>query len=197
MCSSIGVDPLVGGSTSGRRGKGWNLLGVGEFWIRVGTRVVGICRRTRGENGGFISVLEVKRILASEDKRTRQRSKTNVVEISEYTSKHSRRLIVRDDIVRSISALAPLGPGLSVVTLPSGERYIRSIPKELNPDQATVLQVAGICGFMSIGMLKINLGWEDERSKSVLEELVVEGMVWVDDAGEEREYWIPRGITEL
>lgn len=47
-------------------------------------------------------------------------------------------------------------------------------------------------------MLKVNLGWEDERSKSVLEELVVEGMVWVDDyAGDEREYWIPRGITEL
>src|SRR5436190_3355847 len=86
MCSSIGVDPLVGGSTRGRRRKGWNLLGVGEFWIRVGSRVVGICRRTGGENGGFISVLEVKRILASEDKRTRQRSKTNIVEISEFFS---------------------------------------------------------------------------------------------------------------
>ena len=105
---------------------------------------------------------------------------------------------VRDDIVRSISALTPLGPGLSVVTLPSGERYIRSIPKELNPDQATVLQVAGVSGgFISVGMLKINLGWEDERSKSVLEDLVIEGMVWVDDAGLEREYWIPSGITEL
>ncbi len=86
---------------------------------------------------------------------------------------------------------------MSVVTLPSGERYIRSIPKELNPDQATVLQVAGQSGFVSVGMLKANLGWEDERSKSVLDELVVEGMVWVDDGGEEREYWIPRGISDL
>ena len=86
---------------------------------------------------------------------------------------------------------------MSVVTLPSGDRYIRSIPKELNPDQATVLQIAGKSGFVSLGMLKVNLGWEDERSKSVLEELVVEGMVWVDDdGGEEREYWIPRGISE-
>jgi ESCRT-II complex subunit VPS22 len=86
---------------------------------------------------------------------------------------------------------------LSVVTLPSGERYIRSIPKELNPDQAIVLEVAGINGFVSVGLLRVNLGWEDERSKSVLEDLVVEGMVWVDDAGDEREYWIPRGISEI
>ena len=41
----------------------------------------------------------------------------------------------------------------------------------------------------------MNLGWEDERSESILEELVIEGMVWIDDAGQEREYWIPRGIN--
>jgi ESCRT-II complex subunit VPS22 len=99
--------------------------------------------------------------------------------------------------VRSIDALGPLGPGLSVVTLAGGERYLRSIPKELNPDQATVLEVAGMIGFVSVGLLRLNLGWEDERSKSVLEELVVEGMVWVDDAVEEREYWIPRGISDI
>jgi hypothetical protein len=101
----------------------------------------------------------------------------------------------RDDIVRSISALTPLGPGLSVVTLSSGERYIRSIPKELNPDQATCLEVAGILGYISVSTLKVNLGWEDERSESILEELVIEGMVWIDDARQEREYWIPRGIN--
>jgi hypothetical protein len=87
MCSSIGVDPLVGATTTStsRRGKGWNLLGVGEFWIRVGTRVVGICRKTRGENGGFISVMEVKRILSEEDIRSRRQTRSkDIVEISEY-----------------------------------------------------------------------------------------------------------------
>ena len=50
-----------------------------------------------------------------------------------------------------------------------------------------------------MGLLKVNLGWEESRSRSVLEELVVEGMVWVDDgAGTgEREDWISRGISEL
>ena len=38
-------------------------------------------------------------------------------------------------------------------------------------------------GYVSVGRLKVNLGWEDERSKSVLEELVSEGMLYVDDAG--------------
>jgi ESCRT-II complex subunit VPS22 len=106
-------------------------------------------------------------------------------------------LIIRDDIVRSISALSPLGPGLDVITLPSGERYIRSIPKELNPDQATVLEIAGISGYVSVGILKLNLRWEDERSRSVLEDLVSEGMVWVDDAAGERKYWIPQGISDI
>ena len=94
MCTSIGVDPLVA-STRHRaagRGKwvkeggkgvkdGWGMLGVGEFWIGVATRVVGVCRRTRGANGGFIAVGEVRRILVDEDRRARRK---DIVEISEY-----------------------------------------------------------------------------------------------------------------
>ena len=56
-------------------------MGVGEFWIGVATRVVGVCRRTRGENGGFIGVEEVRRILVGEDRKARRK---DVVEISEY-----------------------------------------------------------------------------------------------------------------
>jgi ESCRT-II complex subunit VPS22 len=82
-----------------------------------------------------------------------------------------------------------------VIILPSGSRYIRSVPKELNLDQTTVLEVAGITGFVSVTLLQYNLGWEEERCRNVLEDLVTEGIVWVDDGGEEREYWIPRGIT--
>jgi ESCRT-II complex subunit VPS22 len=87
MCNSIGVDPLVASTRkTGTRAKvkdglsGWGMLGVGEFWIGVATRVVGVCRRTRGENGGFISVDEVRRILVAEDKKARRK---DVVEISE------------------------------------------------------------------------------------------------------------------
>jgi ESCRT-II complex subunit VPS22 len=94
MCTAIGVDPLVASTrrtAAGRGGRqwvkdglaGWGMLGVGEFWIGVATRVVGVCRRTRGENGGFISVEEVRRILVGEDRKARRK---DVVEISEYPS---------------------------------------------------------------------------------------------------------------
>jgi hypothetical protein len=53
----------------------------------VATRVVGICRRTRSENGGFISVGEVRSILLKEDTLTRQQTanvKSIIIEISEW-----------------------------------------------------------------------------------------------------------------
>ena len=91
MCSTIGVDPLIGVSWGGggqRRGgarSGWGVLGVGEFWVRVATRTVGVCRRTRGGNGGVISVREVQRILAREDNRVSSSTKARTEEeISEY-----------------------------------------------------------------------------------------------------------------
>lgn len=85
MCTAIGVDPLVGGG--GKKRGGWGVLGVGEFWLRVGTRVVGICRRTRAENGGIISLREVREILAREDRiARRQLGAKDVVEITEYNT---------------------------------------------------------------------------------------------------------------
>jgi ESCRT-II complex subunit VPS22 len=78
MCAAIGVDPLVGAKRDG-----WGVLGVGDFWMGVATRVVGICRRTRGENGGIIGVREVQRLLEREDRR--QRSQTVISEYVPYS----------------------------------------------------------------------------------------------------------------
>jgi ESCRT-II complex subunit VPS22 len=86
MCSAIGVDPLVGSGSAGKRRRGWGLLGVGEFWLRVAVRTVSVCRRTREEYGGFISVREVQGILAREDKLSKSRTE----EISEYVLRYWR-----------------------------------------------------------------------------------------------------------
>lgn len=68
---------------------------------------------------------------------------------------------------------------------------IRSVPKELNTDQSTVLEAIQVLGYVSVSMLQINLQWERARALAVIEDLLTDSLVWVDAQGEEREYWSP------
>lgn len=96
----------------------------------------------------------------------------------------------RDDVVRAVKSLAPLGPGCVVMELGS-TKMIRSVAKELNKDQATVLQAIQVLGYVSTSMLQANLGWERPRSLAVLNDLLGDSLVWVDNQASEREYWSP------
>jgi ESCRT-II complex subunit VPS22 len=76
MCHAIGVDPLAASNVKGKGKKGLGLapalteggsfwtqiLGgdVNDFYFEVAVRVVELCRETRGENGGLISVEECR-----------------------------------------------------------------------------------------------------------------------------------------
>jgi ESCRT-II complex subunit VPS22 len=71
---------------------------------------------------------------------------------------------------------------------------IRSVPKELNIDQSTVLEVIQVLGYVSVSMLRDNLTWERGRAAAVIEDLVADSLVWVDMQAEEPEYWSPSFI---
>jgi len=96
----------------------------------------------------------------------------------------------RDDILRAVATLKPLGSSYSVVKV-GNKPYIRSVPKELNTDQSAVLEAVQILGYVSVSMLMANLQWSHERSQTVLDDLVGVGMLWIDSSGPEREYWSP------
>lgn len=49
----------------------------------------------------------------------------------------------RDDILRSIKALTPLGTGFEVLTL-NGQKIVNSVPRELNTDHMKVLELAQV-----------------------------------------------------
>ena len=68
---------------------------------------------------------------------------------------------------------------------------IRSIPKELNTDQSTVLEAIQIMGYVTVSMLQDNLGWESFRAHTVLEDLLSDALTWIDNQAEEPEYWAP------
>lgn len=100
-----------------------------------------------------------------------------------------------DDVLRAVKSLEPLGSGFSIVHVGS-KQYIRSIPKELNTDQATVLEAIQVLGYVSISMLQANLNWEKARAQTVIDDLLADGLVWLDAQAEENEYWSPQNLLD-
>lgn len=174
MCTAIGVDPLAS-SSSNKKGSLWaSILGndVNDFYFELAIRVIELCRLTRDENGGLISVSEVQTRLAD-------KSQVNPVQVTV------------DDIERSVKSLTVLGNGFELVQL-SNKSMIRSVPSELSTDQASILGACEILGYVTVSMLQDNLGWSAARSSAVLNDMVVAGLVWIDSEGTETEYWAPQ-----
>ncbi|KAL6238522.1 hypothetical protein BDW75DRAFT_21730 [Aspergillus navahoensis] len=186
MCNAIGVDPLAASNVKGKNGRKtlgdgasfWTQIMGGDmndFYFEVAVRVVELCRETRSENGGLIGVEECRKRVG------KGRAIGSGLEVTD------------DDVLRAVKALEPLGSGFSIILVGS-KQYIRSIPKELNTDQATVLEVIQVLGYVSVSMLQINLNWEKARAKTVLDDLLSDGLVWVDLQSAEKEYWSPQNL---
>lgn len=176
MCTAIGVDPLASSSSNQKNGSLWaSLLGkdVNDFYFELAVRVIEICRQSRNENGGLISVSEVKTRLAHP-------SQPRPIEVT------------IDDIERAVETLGDLGQGIKLVELANSHtKMIRSVPSELSNDQAMVLEACQALGYVSLSILRDNMGWNNMRVQTVLDDMVVAGLLWVDDQSIEREYWVP------
>jgi ESCRT-II complex subunit VPS22 len=194
MCNAIGVDPLAASNVKGKKGEGGNfwtqMLGgdVNDFYFEVAVRVVELCRETRGENGGLIGVQECRERVA------KGKGIGGDLKVSEYARVHihilTKLMVLSDDILRAVKSLEPLGSGFAVINIGS-KQMIRSVPKELNTDQATVLEVLQLLGNVTVSMLEVNLHWEKERATTVIEDLLASSHVWVDEQCPEKEYWSP------
>lgn len=191
MCNAIGVDPLLASNNnkgkSGARdeaGSMWaQMLGgsVNDWYFELAVRVVEVCRETRAEDGGMVSVGEVARRV--------QKGRSNVAVGG------SLEEVSDDDVVRAVKSLEPLGGGFALVKLGT-KQMIRSVPRELNTDQATVLEAVQVLGYVTAEMLQVNVSWGRQRVMTVIDDLVAESLVWVDEQAEETEYWTPMSIHE-
>ncbi|KAL4902766.1 hypothetical protein BDW74DRAFT_57339 [Aspergillus multicolor] len=186
MCNVIGVDPLAASNVKGKNGRKalgdgasfWTQIMGGDmndFYFEVAVRVVELCRETRSENGGLIGVEECRK------------------RVGKGKAIGSGLEVTDDDVLRAVKSLEPLGSGFSIILVGS-KQYIRSIPKELNTDQSTVLEAIQVLGYVSVSMLQINLKWEKARAQTVMDDLLADGLVWVDLQCAEKEYWSPQGL---
>ncbi|KAF9009364.1 EAP30/Vps36 family-domain-containing protein [Cyathus striatus] len=172
MCSSIGVDPLAGP----RKGGWWaELLGIGDWQYELGVQIVDVCVSTRERNGGLIDMTELIRLV----------------------SKLRGGAITEDDIIRSIKTLQPLGAGYQVIEI-GGRKMVRSVVKELDDDQTTILSIAQEEGGRVIEDLLIERkGWSRDRTRNALENMLFrDGLCWLDEQDEAtgRAYWIPSAL---
>lgn len=59
-----------------------------------------------------------------------------------------------------------------------------------------MLEVIQLLGFVTVSMLRLNLNWEKARAKTVIDDLVADGLVWLDSQCEENEYWSPQNLLD-
>ena len=177
MCAVAGVDPLR--SSSNFLAK---LLGVGDYYYELAIQIVEIFLSTNHKNGGIMSIEELhQRLLASRN-------------VSTNANLKSTDSITKADILEAIKKLKVLGSNIREVPTRDKSYVIHATPAELNSSHVDITQLAhSNKGYVSRSILKENLKWSDERISKSLDELIMEGMIWIDDRGTgcETLYWFP------
>ncbi|KAK8780830.1 vacuolar-sorting protein SNF8 [Amblyomma americanum] len=169
MCATAGVDPLASS-----KGFWADMLGVGDFYYELGVQIIEVCLATSHRNGGLMSLEELR------ERVTKSRS-----------SAHRQEEITQDDLLRAVEKLKTLGKGFQLISV--GSRYlVQSVPTELSLDHTNVIKHAGSTGYVSVESLVQELGWDSDRAQKALEDLLKEGLVWLDaQAQKEYLYWFP------
>ena len=140
-----------------------------------------ICLATRSTNGGLLEINDLKAALTSK-------------------RGSSAEPISLDDIERSISKLKILGSGFDLIRLRNRTNtaspdkiVVQSVPVELNMDHTTILVLAEADdGHICAESVSEHLPeWSIDRIQGVLDQLLKEGMCWIDSQADVVHYWFP------
>eukprot|EP00056_Hartaetosiga_gracilis_P015766 m.3073 g.3073 ORF g.3073 m.3073 type:complete len:241 (+) comp3197_c0_seq1:72-794(+) len=168
MCNKIGVDPLA--SNNSFWGK---LLGVGNFYFKVGVQVVEACILTRGSNGGIIAIEDLTALV-------NKRRGSQVQPVSSA------------DVEEAVKRLNALESGYKVLKLNNDKKVIVSVPQELNADHQFLLNLAEENkGFVTMEGVKTKLSWTDARTEAAINQLLSRGVAWIDQQAQPSQYWFP------
>lgn len=177
MCNLIGVDPLelllFVDSTTKK---------TDDFYMGLAVRVVEICQETRDINGGLISLKELHSRL--------QDTFTVPLKVSE------------EEISKALTFLASLGKGYETLNIsnvlwvkfsgPAGSGTITN-------DERKIYELCAFTGgYVTHRLLRDNYGWDLVRSKSVIEDMIRNSLLWVDSQGSDGQwqYWEPSWISQ-
>lgn len=179
LCQLIGIDPLELTIYSNSKAPIRNE----NFYISLSVKVVEVCQETRNLNGGLVSFKELL-----------PRLQNNV-------NLHSS--ITEPDLLKALDILKDLGNGYEVLTI-NDKKWLKfslassSLNENFTTDQKRVYEVCTFMGgYVTYRLLRDNYGWDKIRCKSVINEMITNGFLWVDSQGVngEWQYWEPSKIT--
>lgn len=184
MCQLVGVDPLelqlhasrVNGGLQTKANVPSSIKTAAEenFRLALAVRVVEVCHQTRELNGGLISTKElISRLQESEI----------------ATSK-----LTNSDITAALAVLDTLGGGYETLSI-NGKTWLKFTNNVTN-DHKRVYELCEFTGgYVTNRLLRDNFGWDPVRCKTVVEEMIMNGFLWVDQGETEWQYWEPSWIS--
>ncbi|CAH2351559.1 vacuolar-sorting protein Snf8p [[Candida] railenensis] len=188
MCQSVGVDPLnlqimTSGSSGGagsanKSNNNNNNNGGGEIALAV--RVVEECHKTRDANGGLISFKELLLRLKGEDDTS--------------GSSNSNINVTEQDITQCLTKLNSLGNGYETLNI-SGKKWLK-FTNNVSNDHKRVYELCEFMGGMvTYRLLRDNYQWDQVRCKTVIDEMIMKGFLWVDQGESETQFWEPSWLS--
>lgn len=176
MCHLIGVDTLellLFLDSSKKKSD--------NFYLGLAVRIVEICEETRDINGGLISLKELNSRL--------QDDASAPISASE------------EEILKSLALLGEEGNGYEIMDI-NRKKWIRSTGSlgkgSISTNQKKVYELCEFTGgYVTHRLLKDNYGWDAVRLKTVIDEMILNGFLWIDNQGVkgERQFWEPSWIS--
>lgn len=142
-----------------------------EFYFELCVRIVEFSNSMKDINGGLLPV-------------------------KDFLTKFKELNITFKDVEISIGLLSTLNEELQIIKIGS-KHYIKNFNIELTNDQNMILEAVGNIGFVSVSILRDNFGWKPYRSKSILDEMISSGYLWLDENNGDLLYWDPAWIMKM
>lgn len=145
---------------------------MGDLYYELAVQIIENCIRTRATNGGMMALDEI------------------LSRVCEARKKRKLPEVTRDDLLFAMRKVEVLGSGFKLIRVRNQE-LVLSVPLELSKDHQAVLEIAqekGGCCLPS--ELAARLGWDALRIETALQTMMRQGLVWVDNQGRERSYWV-------
>ena len=189
----IGIDPLDlllytsqndrnGGTSSSSSSSNYKRSNVvaTNFGVALAVKIIEICQQIRDLNGGLISLKELISTLQNS-------CETEGISL----------VILEKDIESSLNNLNTLGKGYEILII-NGKKWLKfSSTENLSNDQLKIYELCEFMGgYVTYRLLRDNYGWDKVRCKTVIDEMIMNGFLWVDsqDNGE-WQYWEPSWIS--